>query len=68
TTSDIDINSNYVLKIDTILDESKLRNKIEKVIYLNNSNLSKNLNNVKLADNLIVGAFLHEKYFSDSNC
>ena len=64
TTSDIDINSNYVLKIDTILDESKLRNKIEKVIYLNNSNLSKNLNNVKLADNLIVGAFLHEKYFS----
>ena len=67
TTSDIDINSNYVLKIDTILDESKLRNKIEKVIYLNNSNLSKNLNNVKLADNLIVGAFLHEKYFSVLN-
>ena len=64
TTSDIDINSNSVLKIDTILDESKLRNKIEKMIYLNNSNLSKNLNNVKLADNLIVGAFLHEKYFS----
>lgn len=67
TTSDIDINSNYVLKIDTILDESKLRNKIEKVIYLNNSNLSKNLNNVKLADNLIVGVFLHEKYFSVLN-
>ena len=67
TTSDIDINSNYVLKINTILDESKLRNKIEKVIYLNNSNLSKNLNNVKLADNLIVGAFLHEKYFSVLN-
>lgn len=67
TTSDIDINSNYVLKIDTILDESKLRNKIEKVIYLNNSNLSKNLNNVKLADNLIVGAFLYEKYFSVLN-
>ena len=67
TTSDIDINSNSVLKIDTILDESKLRNKIEKMIYLNNSNLSKNLNNVKLADNLIVGAFLHEKYFSVLN-
>ncbi len=33
TTSDIDINSNSVLKINTILDESKLRNKIEKVIY-----------------------------------
>lgn len=67
TTSDIDINSNSVLKIDTILDESKLRNKIEKMIYLNNSNISKNLNNVKLADNLIVGAFLHEKYFSVLN-
>ena len=67
TTSDIDINSNSVLKIDTILDESKLRNKIEKMIYLNNSNLSKNLNNVKLADNLIVGVFLHEKYFSVLN-
>ena len=67
TTSDIDINSNSVLKIDTILDESKLRNKIEKMIYLNNSNLSKNLNNVKLADNLIVGVFLHEKYFSILN-
>ena len=67
TTSDIDINSKSVLKIDTILDESKLRNKIEKMIYLNNSNLSKNLNNVKLADNLIVGAFLHEKYFSVLN-
>ena len=67
TTSDIDINSNSVLKIDTILDESKLRNKIEKMIYLNNSNLSKNLNNVKLADNLIVGAFLYEKYFSVLN-
>ena len=40
TTSDININSNYVLKIDTILDESKLRNKIEKMIYLNNSNNS----------------------------
>lgn len=63
TTSDIDINSNSVLKIDTILDESKLRNKIEKMIYLNNSNLSKNLNNVKLADNLIVGVFLHENIF-----
>ena len=67
TTSDIDINSNSVLKIDTILDESKLRNKIEKMIYLNNSNLSKNINNVKLADNLIVGVFLHEKYFSVLN-
>lgn len=64
TTSDIDIKSGSVLKIDAILDENKLRNKIEKIIYLNNSNLSKNLKNIKLADNLIVGAFLHEKYFS----
>ena len=67
TTNDIDINSNAVLKIDAILDENKLRNKIEKIIYLNNSNLSKNLKNIKLSDNLLMGAFLHEKYFDVLN-
>lgn len=64
TTSDIEIDASSVLKIDSILDENKLRNKIEKMLYLNNSNLSKNLRNAKLADNLIIGAFLDEKYFS----
>lgn len=63
TTSDVEINCDAVLKIDTILDENKLKNKIEKMIYLNNSNLSKNLKNVRLSDNLLIGAFLHEKYF-----
>ncbi|MGM9532906.1 BglG family transcription antiterminator [Intestinibacter sp.] len=63
TTNDVDINSNAVLKIDAILDENKLRNKIEKIIYLNNSKLSKNLKNIKLSDNLLIGAFLQEKYF-----
>ena len=53
TTSDVNINSNAVLKIDAILDENKLRNKIEKIMYLNNSKLSKNLKNIKLSDNLI---------------
>ena len=67
TTNDADINATAVLKIDTILDENKLRNKIEKIVYLNNSNASNMLNNVRLSDNLLIGAFLHEKYFSVLN-
>ena len=63
TTNDIDINSNAVLKIDSILDENKLRNKIEKIIYLNNSNLSRNLKDLKLSENLLIGAFLQERHF-----
>ena len=63
TTNDIDINSNAVLKIDSILDENKLRNKIEKIIYLNNSNLSRNLKDLKLSENLLIGVFLQERHF-----
>ena len=62
TTNDVDINSDVVLKIDTILDENKLKNKIEKVIYLNN-NSSNHLKNIKLSEDLLMDSFLNEEYF-----
>lgn len=67
TTGNIEINSDSVLRIDKILEEGKLRNKIEKMVYLKNSNLGSKFKNLKLSGNLLMGEFLKDLHFKVMN-